>query len=92
MTYVLNKCFGGFSLSQFACDALGVDDAYADLTSEQMGQLVNLIKEHGSEKCSGSYAELVVVTIPDNYTDIEWDDYDGIERITYVVNGKLYHA
>ena len=71
MTYVLNKCYGGFSLSQFACDALGVDGAYADLTSEQIGQLVDLINKHGSEKCSGTCARLVVVTIPDNYTDIE---------------------
>ena len=92
MIYVLNKCWGGFSLSQFAMEQLGVDDAYADLTSEQIGKLVNLINEHGSEKCSGSHAKLVVVEIPNNYTDIEWDDYDGIERITYVVDGKIYHA
>lgn len=92
MTYVLNKCFGGFSLSQFACDALGVDSAYADLTSEQIGKLVELIREYGSEKCSGSFAKLTVVEIPDNFTDIEWDDYDGIERITYVIDGKIYHA
>lgn len=92
MTYVLNKCWGGFSLSPFAVEALGVEDAYADLTSEQIGKLVDLINEYGSEKCSGSSAKLVVVTIPDNYTDIEWDDYDGIERITYVVDGKIHHA
>ncbi len=92
MTYVLNKAFGGFSLSQFACDALGVNDAYADLTPEHIGQLIDLINEYGSEKCSGRHAKLVIVTIPDNYTDIEWDDYDGVERITYVVDGKLYHA
>lgn len=92
MTYILNKCYGGFSISDFACAALGVDDAYADLSAEQIGQLVELIKEYGSEKCSGKHAKLVVVEIPDNYTDIEWDDYDGVERITYVVDGKIYHA
>ena len=92
MTYVLNKCFGGFSLSPFACNALGVDNAYADLTAEHIGKLVELIREYGSEKCSGSSAKLTVVEIPDNFTDIEWDDYDGIERITYVVDGKIYHA
>ena len=92
MTYVLNKCFGGFSLSKFACTQLGVDSAYPELTSEQIGQLAELINQYGSEKCSGAFAKLVVVTIPDNFTDIEWDDYDGIERITYVVDGKIYHA
>ena len=92
MTYVLNKCFGGFSLSQFACDALGVDDAYAHLTSEQVGKLAELIREYGSAKCSGSSAKLKVVEIPDNFTDIEWDDYDGIERLTYVIDGKIYYA
>ena len=28
----------------------------------------------------------------DEATDWEMDDYDGIETITYVVDGKLYHA
>jgi hypothetical protein len=32
------------------------------------------------------------VAIPDEATDWELDEYDGFERVTYVVGGKLYHA
>ena len=92
MTFVLNKCFGGFSISQFAMEALGVDTKYPDLTADMAAQLASLIAEHGSEKCSGPYARLEVVKIPDECTDYEITDYDGIEQVTYVLDGKLYHA
>jgi redox-sensitive bicupin YhaK (pirin superfamily) len=35
---------------------------------------------------------LRLVEIPDTMTDWEKNDYDGIETITYVVDGKIYHA
>lgn len=94
MTFVLNKCFGGFSLSQFAADRLGLKSVYdfdgSDLP--MVDALASLITEYGSEKCSGRCAKLKVVIIPDNCTDYEINDYDGVESITYVVDGKLYHA
>lgn len=92
MVFVLNKCYGGWSLSDFAVERLGVEDRYASLTDLELDALIALIAEYGSEKCSGPSAKLKVVEIPDNCTDFEIDDYDGIERITYVVDGKIYHA
>ena len=92
MKVVLNKCFGGFSLSQYAADLLGVD-VYGDPDEVRFDpQLVAYIEAFGSKRMSGSYAKLEIVEIPDNYTDYELDEYDGIERITYVVDGKIYHA
>lgn len=35
---------------------------------------------------------LEVVEIPEEATDWEIDEYDGQESITYVVDGKIYHA
>lgn len=92
MVYVLNKCYGGFSLSHFAMENLGVKDRYASLTAEQIVELADLIEEHGAEACSGPFAKLKVVEIPDDCTDWELEEFDGIERITYVLDGKLYHV
>lgn len=92
MTFVLNKCYGGFSLSAFAVEKLGVEDEYAFLNELEMDALASLIREFGSEKCSGRNANLQVVEVPDTCTDYEIDEYDGFEIITYVVNGKLCHA
>lgn len=92
MTFVLNKCYGGFSLSDFAVEKLGVEDEYAFLDDLQIDALASLIREFGSEKCSGRHANLQVVEIPDTYTDYEINVYDGFEVMTYVVDGKLCHA
>ena len=94
MTFVLNKCYGGFSLSDFAAKKLGLEDEWDfDCGDELMvDALASLIVEFGSEKCSGDCANLQVVEIPDDCTDYEVDEYDGFECITYVVGGKLYHA
>lgn len=92
MTFVLNKCYGGFSLSAFAVEKLGVENEYAFLDELEMDALASLIREFGSEKCSGHHANLQVVEVPDTCTDYEIDEYDGFEIITYVVDGKLCHA
>ena len=87
MEFVLNKCYGGFGLSEEACEALN--------TTEELERnderLVACIKVLGKE-ASARYAKLEIVSIPDDCTDYEINDYDGWESLTYVVNGKIYHA
>jgi len=90
MIFVLNKCFGGFSLSPFAMEQLGVNSPYAKSHSSQ--DLIELIEKHGTEACSGRHARLKLVEVPDDCTDWELEEFDGIERITYVLDGKLYHV
>lgn len=92
MVFVLNKCYGGFSLSPFAVERLGVDSAYADLDSLQIDALAALIAEYSSEKCSGSFAKLKVVEVPDTVTDWIVQEYDGIEVLIYVLDGKIHQA
>lgn len=96
MTFILNKCYGGFSLSQFAIDKLGLKSRYGynfDRSDSQMiNTLASLIVEFGSEKCSGDLANLRVIKIPDCTTDYQIDEYDGYETIIYVVNGKIHRA
>ena len=90
MKFVLNKCFGGPSMSEAATEILDRNNRYDFDTTDI--DLIALIEEHGTEFCSGRLAYLVVVEIPDDATDWEFTEYDGIESIIYVVGGKLYHA
>ena len=89
MFIVVNRCFGGFGLSQMAIEALGVEyDFEVDRCDER---LVNLINTFGSEAVSGTYAKLDVVEIPEDATDWELDEYDGCENIICVIDGKIQH-
>lgn len=85
MKFVLNKCFGGFGLSDWAEKQMGCSEP-----SRDDPKFITLVTNHG-KKVSGDCAELQVVEIPDNTTDYEIDEYDGFESITYVVDGKIHH-
>lgn len=86
MKFVLNKCFGGFRLSDWAEEQMGCSEP-----ERNDPKFVTLVTNHFTE-VSGFCAALVVVEIPDDSTDYEIDEYDGYESITYVVDGKIYHA
>lgn len=90
MKLVINKCFGGFGISDSAAEILGIDEY--DFIDRDDENLIALIDEKGSEFVSGSFAKLKIVEIPDAYTDYTIDEYDGMERVIYVVNGKLHFA
>lgn len=90
MKLVLNKCFGGFGISDSAAEILGIDEY--DFIDRDDGNLIALIDEKGSEFVSGSFAKLKIVEIPDSTTDYVIDEYDGMERVIYVLNGKLHFA
>ena len=88
MKVVLNKCYGGFGLSDEALKILGAEfDWEVDRADPA---LVSLMEEKGSDFCSDRSAKLEIVDVPDGITDSMMDDYDGIETIIYVLDGKLY--
>ena len=84
MTYVvINRCYGGFGLSQIALDRLNelgvkVDNPRSDIERDNP-LLVQVVRDLGV-KANGPFAELKIVDIPD---DVAWhvDGYDGIEHI-----------
>lgn len=85
MKVVINKCYGGFSLSKKAYEYLGLAwDGYGFKYSGNRTdpKLVECVETLG-DIASGSLAKLKVVEIPD---DVEWeiDDYDGVEWIAEV--------
>ena len=92
-TIVINKCYGGFSISDFAKKLLGVESAYInnavfgydddenEFRHRTDPRLILLIRAMGVEKISGNLASLKLVDIPD---DVEWeiDEYDGTEWVS----------
>lgn len=83
MKIVLNVDFGGYGL--------GVAEEFEELVDLHQEdrthpELVEFVETH-PKQCG----DLAVVEIPDDATDWEIDEYDGWERLTYVVNGKIYH-
>ena len=88
MKIVINKCYGGFGISDEYEEKLGVDswDMQTLRTDER---LINAVEED-PEGVSDTYAALRVVEIPDEATDYYIDEYDGMESVIYVVDGKLH--
>ncbi len=83
----INKCFGGFGLSDEALDlykaksGMGKDDeVYAMDIKRDDPDLIEVIEELGP-MAYGDCAELKIVKIPD---DVEWgiEEYDGIEWVS----------
>jgi len=85
MKIVINKCYGGFGLSQEGVEFIGLEwdgyGHYSDLPRNDP-RLVACVEQLG-EKANGKYASLKVVEIPD---DIKYTiaDYDGIEHVAEV--------
>lgn len=87
MKIVINRCFGGFGLSQEGLERYkelsGVTDVtinsvYMDIRRDDKF-LVKTIEDLGV-KASGRYSVLEVIEIPD---DVKWEirEYDGAETI-----------
>ena len=84
MKIVINKCWGGFSLSKKAYEYLGLewDDfgfKYNDEEKRTDPKLIECVETLGDE-ANGRYANLKVVEIPDG-TPYEIEYYDGVETV-----------
>lgn len=82
MKVVINKCFGGYGLSEAAYKYMGLEwDGYGfafsgDRTNPQLVKCVETL----GEAANGRFAYLKVVEVPD---DVSWyiDEYDGSESV-----------
>ena len=83
---VINKCYGGFGLSQEAFIELQKLDSEAnpfyDRNNRDSLKLIEVVEKLGS-RANGDHAELKVIEIPD---DVEYtiEEYDGVERVAEV--------
>lgn len=87
MKIVINACFGGFGLSDLACEELSKRKGYEinkydfeddfDLrTDKDLIEVVESLKEEAND----TFANLKIIEIPD---DVNWtiEEYDGKERV-----------
>lgn len=89
MTIILNRCYGGFHIPEAFARAHGLDE-YDDIERTDP-ELVEFVQSHGGRFEEGC-ACLCAVSFPEGVTDWEIDEYDGYERMTYVLDGKLGHC
>ena len=95
MKLVINARYGGFILSNEAVEKLqkikGTERINLDDDKTRADKdLVNVVEELGS-KASGNLSDLRVVEIPDEATDYYIENYDGVETVHYVIDGKIKH-
>ena len=86
MKIVINKCFGGFGLSEVALNRYkqetGKDQVYDWEIPRDDPVLVSIVEEL-TEDSWGAYSVLKIVEVPDG---VEWeiDEYDGNEGVAEV--------
>jgi hypothetical protein len=94
MKIAINRCFGGFSLSEAVFDELGIKwKGYGYISNETLGvesdnsdayradpRLIAAIEKVGVKKSSGNVAEIAIIEVPDGAC-WEIDDYDGVETV-----------
>lgn len=97
MKVILNKCYGGFGIKDEIISSLvdkgllSCDIDFYDADDVRYNtHLISMI-EDGID-CGDEYSELTVFTLPDDATDHMIEEYDGMETIYYVVDGKIYAA
>lgn len=84
MKMVINANYGGFGLNV----AEQYEDWVLDFEDDRTNaELVEFVKTHPNE-CG----DLKVITIPDDATDWEMNEYDGWESVIYVLGGKIIYA
>ena len=86
MKVIINNDFGGFGVKHEIMERLGYQNEHDwDLrTDERLIKMVEDGKDVGDD-----YSALVICTLPDNTTDWDISDYDGMETLLYVVDGKI---
>ncbi len=84
MKIVINKCYGGFSMSKLVFDELEIEyNDYGflpDNIDRTSKKLIKAIEKIGLKESSGEYAKLSIIEIPDN---IDWfiSNFDGMESV-----------
>ena len=87
MKVVLNTCYGGFSLPKEFCDKYGFSQ-YSSIERTDP-RLVAFVEEHAEQCQHFNYANLTVVEVPEEATDWQINEYDGMESIIAVIDGKI---
>ena len=90
MKILINDCYGGYSFKEEFREKFGM--GYYSQETDGNRRRLDVIKAVENDK-TGSFndtnADIVVAEIPDEATDYLITDYDGMETLYYVVDGKI---
>lgn len=89
MKLVLNREYGGFSLPEEFCTQYNMKE-FEDIDRTD-DRLINFVENHGGH-VKVFCGELAITEIPDESTDYCINEYDGLESVIYVLNGKIHWA
>lgn len=84
MKIVVNGDFGGYGF--------GVSNEFRELVDNYVNDRANSNLINFVENYPDACGDLTIVEIPDNATDFDIMDYDGMETLIYVVDGKIHYA
>jgi len=86
MKIVINRCYGGFGLSDIAMNMLKEIKNYGNFNIWDINRtdkdLIQIVEKLG-EKANGIHSKLKIITIPD-LIDYEITEYDGYETVEEV--------
>lgn len=91
MKVIINACFGGFHLDPEVAEHFGITTDEESVRTRTNPALIAFV-EQGNNTSGWYTCKATVLDIPDEATDWEIEEYDGLESITYVVDGMLHHA
>ena len=93
MKVIFNDCFGMFNWNDAALlyfEKHGYDEmACYEYENRTNPVFVEYVEKH-KIRCNGTDLELAI--IPENATDWWIDEYDGLEKVWYVLDGKRHSA
>ena len=88
MKLVINADYGGFGINKKWETANCKENCKGDC--RECAKLIRAIEE--GENVDDNFSKLAVVEFPDEATDYELLEYDGIESLLYVLDGKIRYA
>ena len=85
MKVVLNGSFGGFHFGDGFCKEYGIESPYDTYDWERTDpELVSWVEQNPDDN-----PNLEIHEIPDNATDWQIHEYDGMESLILVIDGKI---
>lgn len=88
MKLAINADYGGFGINE----KWEAENCEKDCNGDcrECAKLIRAIE--GKENVNDDFSKLAVVEFPDEATDYELLEYDGIESVLYVLDGKIRYA
>lgn len=89
MKIAVNVSYGGFNVPEELDEKLYNKYGDENDSLRTAPELIEWLESHNNEYKAGFGTHVVVKEIPDTATDWLVEDYDGIETLFYVINGKI---